>query len=54
MKIVVIKLSNGRDLICYRKDDEQTRIVPDELSINTTVEYLSLKKEPVNSKICLN
>lgn len=42
-----IQLLDGRDLICYRKDDEKPRIVPDELSIDTTGEYFSLKKNPI-------
>ena len=43
----IIKLLDGRDLICYRKEEIQQRIDPDELSIDTTGEYFSLKKEPI-------
>ena len=42
-----IHLLDGRELICYRKDADQPRIVPDELSIDTTGEYFSLKKNPI-------
>ena len=47
MKTEVIKLLNGRELFCFRKEDTQPIIVPDKLSIDTTGEYFSLKKMPV-------
>ena len=50
-KTEIIKLLDGRDLVCYRKDDENVRIVSDELSIDTTGEYFSLKKKPLIAKV---
>lgn len=46
METEVIKLIDGRELFCFRKEDSQQRVAPDELSIDTTGEYFSLRKEP--------
>ena len=51
METDIIKLIDGRELLCYRKDGAQQRIVPDELSIDTTGEYFSLKKKPFIAKV---
>lgn len=51
MNTETIKLLDGRDLVCYRKDDEKPRNVSDELSIDTTGEYFSLKKKPLIAKV---
>lgn len=47
METEVIKLIDGRELLCYKKEDTPQRIVPDELAIDTTGEYFRLKKVPV-------
>ena len=48
-----IKLMDGRELICYRKDDEKQGIVTDELSMDTTGEYFSLKKKPLCAQVSM-
>ena len=46
MKTEIIQLIDGRELFCYRKEDGPQTIVSDELSLDTTGEYWSLKKNP--------
>lgn len=54
METETIKLIDGRDLVCYRKGDENVRIVPDELSIDTSGEYFRMNQIPLTAQESMN
>ena len=50
MEIEIIKLIDGRELVCFKKEDAQRSHIPDEFSFDKTGEYFHLKKGSNNSQ----